>query len=154
MGSVLKEGDTLMTLTPVSSPLVAEVKLSPRDVAFVRKGDFVTLKIDSYNFQEYGTVEGTVQWISESGFSSEQTVGALPTSNGGQQSAAIQSALQQAYYKARISIDKLKFINVPSSVSLIPGMTLTADIKVGRHSLARYVLGGILRSASDAMREP
>ena len=39
VGSVLKEGDTLMTLTPVNAPMVAEVKISPRDVGFVRKGD-------------------------------------------------------------------------------------------------------------------
>ena len=83
VGSVLKEGDTLMTLTPVSVPIVAEVKLSPRDVGFVRKGDCVTLKIDAYNYQEYGTAEGTVLWISEAGFSPEQTVGALPTTDQG-----------------------------------------------------------------------
>ena len=155
VGSVLKSGDTLMTLTPVSVPIVAEVKLSPRDVGFVRKGDVVTIKIDAFNFQEYGTAEGRVLWISENGFSAEQTAGALPTA--GQVSpgeSAIQAAVSQTYYKARISIDNLKFINVPSSVGLTPGMTLTADIKVGRHSLARYILGGILRSASDAMREP
>ena len=45
-------------------------------------------------------------------------------------------------------------MNVPASTSLVPGMTLTADIKVGRHSLGRYVLGGILRGVGDAMREP
>ena len=84
VGSVLKEGDTLMTLTPVSAPIVAEVKMSPRDVGFVRKGDPVTLKIDAYNYQEYGTAEGTVLWISENGFSPEQTVGALPTAGPGE----------------------------------------------------------------------
>ena len=91
-------------------------------------------------------------WISENGFSPEQSVGALPTAGQGSSAGqgAVQSAGQQAYYKARISIDKLKFVNVPSSVTLVPGMTLTADIKVGRHSLARYILGGI--SATPAMR--
>jgi hemolysin D len=33
-------------------------------------------------------------------------------------------------------------------------MTLTGDVKVGRRSVAMYLLGGMLRGFNEAMREP
>jgi HlyD family secretion protein len=33
-------------------------------------------------------------------------------------------------------------------------MTLTGDIKVGKRSVAMYLLGGMLRGISQSMREP
>ena len=54
VGSVLKEGDTLMTLAPMNVPVEAEIDIASRDVGFVRVGDPVTIKIDAFNFAESG----------------------------------------------------------------------------------------------------
>ena len=48
----------------------------------------------------------------------------------------------------------MHFINTPPNFRLIPGMTLTADIKVGTRSVAMYLLGGLMRGVNEAMREP
>ena len=45
VGSVLKEGDPLLTLVPLRTPVEAEIQISSRDVGFVRAGDPCTLKI-------------------------------------------------------------------------------------------------------------
>jgi hemolysin D len=137
VGSVLKEGDTLMTLTPMSAPLEAEVRISSRDVGFVRPGDTATLKVDAFNFAEHGVAQGTVRWISQDAFTTDENGAPAP-----------------AYYRARISITAEKFIDVPSSFRLIPGMTLSADIGVGTRSLGLYLIGGLFKSAGEAMREP
>ena len=42
----------------------------------------------------------------------------------------------------------------PDNFRLIPGMRLTADIKVGRRSIADYVLGEMVHGAGSSMREP
>ena len=39
IGSVLKPGDPLITLMPVDTRLEAEIKISSRDVGFIRPGD-------------------------------------------------------------------------------------------------------------------
>lgn len=148
VGSVLQPGLTLMTLTPTSVPVVAEISISPRDVAFIRPGDLATLKIDAFNVAEHGFVDGKVLWVSEDAFGAPTTQGAAETN-----STATQQP-QEVYYKARISIDQMKLINVPANVRLMPGMTLTADIKVGRRSLGAYLLGTMLHGAGTAMREP
>lgn len=137
VGSVLKEGDPLMTLVPLRTPLEAEIQIPSRDIGFVRPGDPVTLKVDAFSFFEHGGATGHVRWISEGSFTLDADNKVVP-----------------AYYKARVEIDKLNFTGVPSNFRLIPGMTLEADIKVGTRSVFRYIMGGFVRGAGEAMREP
>ena len=59
-----------------------------------------------------------------------------------------------AYYKARCSIENINLKGVPANLRLIPGMTLTGNINVGKRSVAMYLLGGMLRGFNEAMREP
>ncbi len=138
VGSVLQPGDKLITAMPVNEPVVANIDVASRDVGFIRVGDSVTLKIDAFNFSEHGTAEGRVKWISEGAFwISDQT--GQPTS---------------AYYKVGVSIDRLNFRGVPKNFRLMPGMTLSADIKIGRRSVGRYLSDALLRGWGEAMREP
>ena len=58
------------------------------------------------------------------------------------------------YYKGRISISKVELTNVPSDFRLMPGTTLTADIHVGVRSAFLYLVTGLVRGYSEAMREP
>jgi hypothetical protein len=44
--------------------------------------------------------------------------------------------------------------NVPADFRLIPGMTLVGDIMVGRRTILSYLVEGVLRTGSEAMREP
>ena len=138
VGSVLREGELIFSATPLNAPLVAEAHILARDVGFVRAGDPVTLKVDSFAYTEHGTAEGVVEWISEGAFFlNEET-----------------NQPVDAFYKARVRITKMNFINVPQTFRLIPGMSLVADINVGHRSLGRYLMDGLVRGASEAMREP
>ena len=55
VGSVLREGDPIVTSIPLASPIEAEIRMAARDVGFVRAGDGVVLKVDAFNFTEHGT---------------------------------------------------------------------------------------------------
>jgi HlyD family secretion protein len=138
VGSVLKEGDPLITVVPLGAPLEAEIRIAARDIGFLRAGDHATLKIDAFDYVEHGTASGVVKWISE---------GAFNTNDDTNQPI-------DPYYRARVSIDDMHFIGVPQNFRLIPGMTLSADINVGRRSLGAYVLDGFIKGAGGAMREP
>jgi len=137
VGSVLKEGDTLMTLAPMNAPVEAEIQVASRDVGFVRPGDSATIKIDAFNFAEHGTIEGMVKWVSEDAFTIDD--------NG---------VVTPAYYRVRVTITAIKLIDVPSTFRLIPGMTLAGDVKVGTRALGAYLIGGLVHGAGEAMREP
>ena len=137
VGSVLKEADPFISLAPLKSPVEAEVHIAARDVGFVRPGDSATLKLDPFHFVEHGTASGNVRWISEGAFLQDDNGNAV-----------------DPYYKARIALTEVKLTAVPDSFRLVPGMTLTADINVGSRSVFMYVLKGVLRGTSEAMREP
>ena len=137
VGSVLKEGDTLFTLMPVNAPVEAEIRITSRDVGFLRAADRCVLKIDAFNYMEHGTAEGSVRWISENAFTTDDN-----------------NQPVDAYYKARCTVDVVHFVDVPAKFRLIPGMTLQADVNVGKRSVAMYLLGGFLRAVGEAMREP
>lgn len=137
VGSVLKEADPFVTLAPLHSPVEAEVRISTREIGFVRPGDRATVKLDAFNFVEHGTASGRVRWISEGAFTQDDNGNTV-----------------DPYYKARIALAEVKLIAVPDSFRLVPGMTLTADINVGSRSVFMYMLTGMIRGINEAMREP
>jgi HlyD family secretion protein len=137
VGSVLKQGDPLINLAPLRSPIEAEVHIAARDVGFVRPGDATILKLDAFNFVEHGTAEGKVRWISEGAFSVDDNNNPV-----------------DPYYKARIALTTVELRDVPESFRLIPGMTLTADIQIGTRSVFMYLVRGLVRGINEAMREP
>jgi HlyD family secretion protein len=137
VGSILKEGETLFTLMPANKPVAAEIAIASRDIGFIRAGDRCVLKIDAFNFMEHGSAEGIVQWVSDNAFT---------TTDDGK--------TVDPFYKARCRIDTMRFINTPAKFRLVPGMTLTADVKIGTRSVGMYLLGGIMRGVNESMREP
>lgn len=137
VGSVLKEGETLITIVPERAPLEAELNISAREVGFVRANDAVSLKVDAFPFVEHGLALGKLNWLSEGAFTLDDD--GKPV---------------EPYYKARVSITEMRFTRVPATFRLIPGMTLVADIHIGERSILGYLVSGATRSLDEAMREP
>lgn len=139
VGSVLKDAEPLMYLAPLNAPVEAEVRISPRDIGFIRPGDPVKMKLDAFDFVEHGTVTGRISWISEGAFMVDERTG-QPT--------------QEPYYKARIVLADTSLRNVPNGFRLIPGMTVKADVHIGTRSILMYLVSGAMHHLSEAMREP
>jgi len=57
------------------------------------------------------------------------------------------------FYRSRIAIDGVGLRDVPANFHVAPGMTVTADIKVGGHAVLNYLLGRVLAVASEGKRE-
>jgi HlyD family secretion protein len=137
VGSVLKEGDPLINLAPLRSPVEVEVHVAARDVGFIRAGDAATIKLEAFNFVEHGTAAGTVRALSDGAFTLDDNGNTV-----------------EPYYKARIQITSRALKDVPAEFRLIPGMTLTADIQIGTRSVFKYLVRGMVLGVSEAMREP
>jgi hemolysin D len=138
VGAVANAGAPLFTLVPADSPLEADIQIASKDAGFPRVGDKVNLKFDAYEFLEHGVAEGRIETISQNSFTTnpDGTPAASP------------------YFDARVKVTALHMRDVPQGFRLTPGMTLQADIVVGRRTILWYILGGALRSGSEAMHEP
>lgn len=137
VGSVLKEGETLLTLVPENAPIEAEISISAHQVGFVRAGDSVSIKVDAFPFVEHGLALGKIGWVSE---------GAFTTDDDGRP--------VEPFYRARVAINEMRFTRVPASFRLIPGMTLSADVHIGQRSVLGYIVAGATGGLNEAMREP
>jgi HlyD family secretion protein len=148
-GSVLQPGEQLITMVPADAPLEIEAKIAGRDNGFVRVGDPVTVKFDTFPFSQYGTATGTVRVISPDSFTSSDQ-------QPGRSTGAVVAPHTDStpFYRARVQIDAVKLHDVGADFRLLPGMPVTTDIKVGRHTLLAYLLGRVLSVVSEGMREP
>ena len=69
----------------------------------------------------------------------------------------MEPALQSStapFYRSRIAIDGVGPRDMPANFDVAPRPPVTADIKVGRHTVLNYLLGRVLAVASEGMREP
>ena len=135
-GSVLRQADTLMTLVPLDGDIEAEVNVLPQDITHLRRDDGARVKLEALPFQKYGTVDGRVSTISEDVLDEEL------------------SGHKVSFYRVRLSLDPSRLKDVPSDFRLIPGMAVTAEIKVGTRSLISYFLYPIFRTLDTGLREP
>ncbi|MEA2767687.1 MAG: rane fusion protein hemolysin, partial [Acetobacteraceae bacterium] len=58
------------------------------------------------------------------------------------------------YYRARVTLDKIELHGTPANFHLVPGMPVSADIRIGKQTVLRYMLGKTVPLATEAMREP
>jgi HlyD family secretion protein len=141
IGSVVREAEPIVTLVPLNVPLEAEVSINSRDIGRVNAKESVRLKFDAYPFQKYGTASGTIRTISRDAFTPDP-----------QENATGTDALP--YFKARVLLSDTLLHTPGEPVRLLPGMTVTAEIKVGRRTVISYFLYPLIRGLDDSIREP
>jgi hemolysin D len=138
-GSVAQAAERLFTLVPIGSALDAEVQIDSLDVGHVKAGDLAHLKLDAFPFQKHGTLEAKVRTLSEDAFKRETPNAATGT---------------DAYYISRIDLGKVALKNMDPHARLLPGMTLTAEIVVGKRTVLSYLLWPLTKGLDEAIREP
>jgi HlyD family secretion protein len=149
-GAVLQPGEPLITLVAIDAPLEIEANIAGRDDGFVHDGDPVAIKFDTFPFSQYGMALGTLRVVSPDSFTAANEQPASRMSGA----VAAPPGSTEPFYRARISLDRVALHDVPAGFRVVPGMPVTADIKVGRHSVLGYLLGRLLRVTSEGMREP
>ena len=146
-GAVLSPGTVLMTLVPDGEALVAEVWLANQDAGFVTGGQSAKLKLASFPFQRYGMLDATVSRVSadstERSGEAARTAGAAGTRPSGV-AYAYRAHLEPAAQELRFGEARL---------ALLPGMQLTAEIKLAERSVIEYLLSPVQKIAAEAGRE-
>jgi hemolysin D len=149
IGSVAKEAEPLITLVPRSNRIEAEVDVDSADVARLRVGDTVRVKLDALPFQRHGTINGTVRVITENSFQPDKSAAQAPGPQTGKDPDG-----KPAFFRARITLGPLTLQDVPRDFRLIPGMTATAEILVGKRTIISYLLDPVIRVFDESLREP
>jgi hemolysin D len=147
VGSVLSAGQQFISLTPLDTPLEADVDLSGRETGYVNVGDKVDLKLTSLPYLQYGALKGVVEYVSSDSFNPEQV-------QAGSVSDVAGALPQGLFYRARIKIVQNELHNTPQGFELTPGMPLEADVKIGKRTIMEYMMKRVLPAFTNGMREP
>ena len=135
-GSVAREAEAFFTLVPITETLEAEVQIDSQDVGYIAVGSKADVKIDAYPFQKHGTLTGSLKVLSRDSFQRDA------------------SAASGAFYGGRVSFANAHLDAMPSGSVLLPGMTLSAEIVVGKRSVLSYILWPLTKAAKESIREP
>ncbi len=154
VGSVLQSGDQFLKLVPVDAPLEVEGTIMGSEAGYVRVGDPVTIKFDTFAFTQYGAAKGTVRIISPDSFTGQQQDGTISHGAVDPSAGSRIPTPGQAYYRVKISIDQINLHDTPPGFHVAPGMPITADVMVGKRTVLSYIFSRALPVAMDGMREP
>ena len=72
-GQVVNKGQTLVTIAPASTPIVAEALILNKDVGLLSSGQKVKLKFEAFPFQDYGIQHGYLRQISPDAMGDEDS---------------------------------------------------------------------------------
>lgn len=132
LGGVVQPAQQLMVIVPSHSTLEAEVMVLNKDVGFVRNGQHVEVKIDSFPYTRYGTITAEVSHVSKD---------------------AVQDEKQGLVFPARVKLQRDTIAVDAQRVALQAGMSITAEIRTGERRVIEYLLSPLQQYQSEAMRE-
>jgi hemolysin D len=132
VGGVVTPAQQLMVVVPQDHPVEVEAQVENKDVGFVKEGQSVEVKVESFPFTLYGTIPGKVLSVSDD---------AAPIEKVG------------LVYPTRVSLDRATIPVEGRQVNLSPGMAVTVEIKTGQRRLIEFFLSPLLKSAQETARE-
>lgn len=135
IGGVVKPGEIIMQILPTSSDLVVEAKVSTADIAYIKKGQDATVKLDAYDYSIFGAMDGKVSYISPDTLMEQTAQGEEP------------------YYRVLIVITGSEFDGRQDEIVIKPGMTASVDIKARERTVLSYLTKPITKTLSEGLGE-
>lgn len=131
-GGVVTAAQPLMVIVPAGEAVEIEARLQNKDIGFVRPGQAVSVKVETFNFIKYGILHGTVLHVSQD---------------------AIQDEQQGPQYSLRIQLEEKSVRVGKENVPLTPGMTVRAEVRTDRQRVIDYFLSPFRKYTSESLHE-
>ncbi|MDC7716538.1 HlyD family type I secretion periplasmic adaptor subunit [Vogesella sp. DC21W] len=132
VGGVVTEAQPLLAIVPDKETLEVEAMVQNKDIGFVRVGQPVTVKVESFPYTRYGYLEGKVESISHD---------------------ALQDEKRGLVYQARVRLPKTWLLVDGTRVNLTAGMVVSAEIKTGKRQVMDYFLSPLKANLAESNRE-
>lgn len=129
---VVTPAQALMVIAPKDYSAEVEATLENKDVGFVKVGQKVEVKVETFPFTKYGTLTGTVSFVSNDAVNDEK---------------------KGLIFQARIKLDKAVLKVDEREVKMTPGMAVSAEIATGTRRLITYFLDPLRKTTGESLRE-
>lgn len=132
IGGVVQAAEPLLIVVPKDQLLEVEARVLNKDIGFVREGQAVTIKVESFPFTRYGVIDGEVSSVSRDAIADEKL---------------------GLFYAARVRVKRSTMHVDGVDVLLSPGMAVTAEVTTGTRRLIEYVLSPVMKHVDESGRE-
>jgi hemolysin D len=124
IGAVVTPAQELVAVIPKNAPMQLKAIVENKDIGFIKRGMEAAIKIDTYDYQKYGLLKGEVQKISPN---------------------AIEDKKLGLIYEVYIE-PKKNYLEVDGEKRyLIPGMSATAELKVGERRIIEFFIYPLIK---------
>jgi len=132
IGGVVQPAEPIMVIVPDDAAVQVSAQILNKDIGFIYEGQPVRVKLEGFNFTDYGLIEGVVDNISRD---------------------AIQDENLGLVYATRIKLSKRHLMVNGVRKSIGPGLQVQAEIKTGERRIIQYLLSPIAKTMDEAGRE-
>ena len=132
IGGVVGPAEPIVEIVPSNERLVIEAQLSPMDIGHVSVGQPATVKITTYDFLTYGTLEGEIVNLSAD-------TNTDPEGNH--------------YFRMIVETESDRLLVGNESYPISPGMQAQVDIGLGQRSVLQYIVEPVLKLRTEAFRD-
>jgi len=130
IGGVVTSAQPIITIVPEGTPLVVEAMALNKDIGFIHPGQKAELKLDTFPFQKYGTIDAELFYVSPDA-QEDQKIGLV--------------------YKIKLKPKRL-FIRVKDkNISITPGMAVTAEIKTGERRVIEFFISPFIKYVDESL---
>ncbi len=132
IGGVVKPGESIMEIVPVSGNLLISTRVKPSDIGFIKAGQKATIRISAYDSSVFGAIDGEVIRIGADTIFDER---------------------KQPYFEVQLKADKNYLENGDQQLPITPGMAVDVSIKTGKRTVMEYLLKPIVKNFQTALQE-
>ena len=159
VGQVVTPAQSLVTIVPDGIPLVVEASVSNEDIGYLKVGQNVEVKVDTFPFQRYGSLRGTLVSISPDAEDKNAPARDTDTRAGASSSQSADPTHDPAatpntgyVYKVRIHTGDAHFVVDGESRPVLSGMTVQADIMTDRRRVIDFFLSPVVKYLDEGMK--
>lgn len=131
LGGVVTPAQKLMTVVPKDSKLKIKAKVMNQDIGFVEEGMDVSVKIDTYNFQKYGIIKGTVLVVGASSVEDEK-MGQI--------------------YEVFIEPKNTVLMVEGKEQTIKTGMSVTCEINIGKRRIIEFFIYPLIKYLDESIK--
>lgn len=131
IGGVVTPAEKIMTIVPKNAKMVVKAKVLNQDVGFVEENMPVSIKIDTFNFQKYGIINGVVTLVSPN---------------------SIQDEKLGDVYEVYIEPQNTTLLVEGKEQSIKFGMTTTNEIKIGKRRIIEFFIYPLIKYMDESIK--
>jgi hemolysin D len=153
IGGVVTPAQNLLVVVPIGSHLEIEAMVQNRDIGFVHANQDAEIKVDAFDFNRYGLIDGKVVSVSPDAITRDKPADKSGADQRGADQETSEPSNQELVYAARVALARTQMQVEDRLIDLTSGMAVTVEIKTGSRRIISYLLSPLLKYKQEALRE-